>query len=407
MNSIALERLNLLPKTLTLAAMIGVLIPTFAFAQSQTTTSYYGPAPAPSRLSKPVSTLNGSVSQSLNSGSSNGMRMARGQAVGDSLFSSDAMSSFATTPQNSQPAPVQQFSQSVQTQQFTQPVQTPPPQRESEFDVGKAINIGSTVLHGFNQFMNATRPPVNMPNQTLFSGATASGALPATPMQSARNLLNFARPLNRNEISLLSNYDVAVIIDRSGSMQERDCPQGLSRWDFCREQMLNLTNQTSAAFRSGITVALFSSGYEIFNNVNFGAVPQIFADNSPDGGTYLAKPLRQILGTYFARRDSAGRGAVRPLLIEVITDGEPSDKEGVVQTICEATQKMSSPGEVTIQFLQIGQEREGDRILEQLDNRLVSQDGAQYDIVHVEPFGEIVNEGLARSLVNAATRPKS
>jgi len=409
MNSIALERSNLLLTTLTLAAVIGVSIPTFAFAQTSTT-NYYGPAPAISRSA----TLNGSVTQSKDNGSSNGMRMMRGQAAGGSLFSSDAMSSFSQAPANT-PAPAQSFQQPPQTpqiQQFSQPVQQAAARQDSDFDVSKAIGIGSTVLHGFNQFMNATRPVANtlygsnqmtdsLLNRPTFSGATTASAFPPV-----KSLLNFSRPLNRTELSMLSNYDVAVIIDRSGSMEEHDCPSGLSRWDFCREQMLNLTNQTSSAFRSGITVALFSSGYRIFNNVNFGAVSQIFADNGPDGGTYLSRPLKEILNSYFDRRDSnsGNRVAVRPLLVEVITDGDPSDKEGVIQAICEATQKMSNPGEVTIQFLQIGQENEGDRILEHLDNRLVSQDGAQYDIVRVEPFSQIVNEGLARSLVNAATR---
>lgn len=387
MNSIALERTNLLLKTLTLAAVTGVLIPTFAFAQS-TNTSYFGPAPAPA----PRAALNGSVTQSTSNGSSSGMRMTRGQAVGDSLFSSDAMSSFSSSPV-AITAPVRQAAP-PQLQQ-----ESPPPQQAgAEFDFGKALSVGSSVLHGFNQFVNATRP---MSGNTVLSGAATGGGMTGN----ASRLLNFARPLNRNEISLLANYDVAVIIDRSGSMQQQDCPGGLSRWDFCREQMLNLTNQASSAFRNGITVALFSSGYRMFNNVNFAAVPAIFQNNYPDGGTYLSKPLEEILSTYFARRDSnvANHVATRPLLIEVITDGEPSDKEGVIRAICESTQRMSNPREISIQFLQIGNEGDGARVLEQLDNRLVSEDGAQYDIVKVEPFAAVVSEGLARSLVNAAT----
>jgi len=413
--------------------MIGVSIPTFALAQSSTITNYYGSAP----MSAPPARLNGSVFQSTSDGYSNGMRMARSQAAsapGSSsaafpnqstnlntanagpLVSSDALSSFATTsgarPYVSPPSV---------TPMATLPT-TPPPADQTQsgsaqFDLGKAISIGSSVLHGFNQLVNASRSSIptyyganqmtNSPlNRPDFVGlASASGTGPGFLNGSAGQLFKIGRPLNATEVNLLSNYDVAVIIDKSGSMQTQDCPGGISRWDFCREQLLNLTSQAGAAFRNGITVALFSSDYQIFRNVNFSAVSQIFSSNYPDGGTYLAKPMRDILSSYFAERDgnAAQSMPTRPLLIEIITDGEPSDKGALIQTICQATQKMRSPREVSIQFLQIGHDNEGGKVLDELQNRLVPEDGARYGIVNVEPFDVVLNEGLARSMVTIAT----
>jgi hypothetical protein len=152
-------------------------------------------------------------------------------------------------------------------------------------------------------------------------------------------------------------------------------------------------------------VALFSSDYHIFPNVNFAAVSQIFASNEPDGGTYLAGPMREILGHYFAERDNnkSMQLSTKPLLIEVVTDGEPSDKGALERVICDATQRMTSPREVNIQFLQIGNDYDGSRVLNELQTRLVPDDGAQYGIVSVEPFQAVLGEGLAHSMVAVAT----
>jgi uncharacterized protein YegL len=260
-------------------------------------------------------------------------------------------------------------------------------------------------LNGSSQMTNSYLNPFNGPGN-FQSGAQSNMPSSNSAMLngSANQLFKIGRPLNRNEVNLLANYDVAVIIDKSGSMQTQDCPGGVSRWDFCKEQLLNLTSQASSAFKSGITVALFSSDYRIFNNISFAAVPQIFANNFPDGGTYLARPLKDILSSYFAQRDHnmASQMPTRPLLVEIITDGEPSDKGALIRVICEATQKMTSAREVNIQFLQIGNDNEGGKVLNELQTRLVPEDGAQYGIVNVEPFQAVLNEGLARSLVSVA-----
>ncbi len=438
MKSPALERTILLLKTLTLSAMIGGLIPTFAFAQSSQTTNYYGSASAPS----PVARLNGSVSQSTSNGNSNGMRMMRSQAASapvnstnGSLLSSDAMSRFGSTGQgisNAFPNVAPAANQANMTgtansgaSNYVSANNTDQSQSAaSQFDVAKAIRLGASALHGVNQLLAATRPPSNplygsnqMTNSfinqsTLMAGASSGnsfntpGSAPTYLNGSAgQQLFHVGRPLSLNEVNLLSNYDVAVIIDKSGSMQTCDCPGGLSRWEFCREQLLNLTNQAASAFRSGITVALFSSDYHIFPNVNFAAVSQIFASNEPDGGTYLAGPMREILGHYFAERDNnkSMQLSTKPLLIEVVTDGEPSDKGALERVICDATQRMTSPREVNIQFLQIGNDYDGSRVLNELQTRLVPDDGAQYGIVSVEPFQAVLGEGLAHSMVAVAT----
>lgn len=51
----------------------------------------------------------------------------------------------------------------------------------------------------------------------------------------------FAGGAESRQISALSNYNFEIIIDRSRSMQIRDCPGGLSRWQWCGMQAAEIT----------------------------------------------------------------------------------------------------------------------------------------------------------------------
>ena len=60
---------------------------------------------------------------------------------------------------------------------------------------------------------------------------------------------------------------------------------------------------------------------------------------------------------------------------------------------------MTDPKEISVTFLQIGNDAGGELILDQLDQTLVSQN-AKYDIVNVRSFTQTRKVGLARALVD-------
>lgn len=41
----------------------------------------------------------------------------------------------------------------------------------------------------------------------------------------------------------LADYDVVVLIDKSGSMSENDCPGGKTRWEYVQEFALSITKK--------------------------------------------------------------------------------------------------------------------------------------------------------------------
>lgn len=85
-------------------------------------------------------------------------------------------------------------------------------------------------------------------------------------------------------------------------------------------------------------------------------------------------------------------GNVKPLLVAVITDGEPTDKGAVVQVIGQTMGQMRQPGEIKITFLQVGNTFDGADFVEHLER--------QFPIVSSKTFGELQKTGLTRALVD-------
>ncbi|HEY9868850.1 MAG TPA: hypothetical protein V6D08_06770 [Candidatus Obscuribacterales bacterium] len=236
----------------------------------------------------------------------------------------------------------------------------------------------------------------------LKSGVASMGTRPPFPLDTRRTQL--PGDLSEREVALLRSYDVVVLQDRSSSMGDKEyfpLPGGgarkMSRWRWCLQQASDLTRQTSGIRGGKVTLVMFSSKYDVYENVTLSQLPQIFARNKIFIGTQLVPPLEDQLERYFQRRDA---GNARPLVIAIITDAIPQDDEDLKKLIINTTHRMRDPREITITFLQVGSEEDGRKLLRKLDNRLLRK-GAQFDIVQTKTFPELLSAGLARSLVEA------
>ncbi|MDR3616129.1 MAG: hypothetical protein P4L53_21400 [Candidatus Obscuribacterales bacterium] len=257
-------------------------------------------------------------------------------------------------------------------------------------------------LNGYAQ----SNPPLNAyasGGAPLGGNLNAMGATNAPLLPLRANLANQA-PLtagmsnanfNMTAAEQMRNHDVCILIDKSSSMLERDCPGDLSRWEWCQQQSRGLA-QACAQAASNLTVALFSSDYTIYEHVQPGIIPAIFAANKPWNGTKLAPPLTAMLTGYFKERSINPHA--RPLIVAVITDGCPKDMNDVEHVIIDAANNTVKEGEISISFLVIG--TQGADKMEYLDSGLVSR-GAKRDIVNLIQFNNIKRLGTAQALAMA------
>lgn len=259
------------------------------------------------------------------------------------------------------------------------------------------FKLGAEKLHAL---------PIEMPVPAPQRLNAQTGALDRDPfsMNSQQNKLfgNAQSSLMEGNVSvkLLSTYNVELIVDQSLSMRRRDCPGGLSRWEWAGLQARDLATQLVRYSPRGFSLTTFSSRYDVYDKATPDDVQNLFDNPQFSRGTRLSRPLTVRLDNYFSNR----RPGFKPLLIAVITDGVPApftEPDLVAQTLIEATQMMKDPHEVSIVFFQIGgADPFGKRFLNAMDNDLVNN-GAKFDCVHTISFEQLQQDGLARSLVRS------
>lgn len=197
----------------------------------------------------------------------------------------------------------------------------------------------------------------------------------------------------------ISRFDLELVIDRSGSMHRTDCPGGMARWAWCGTQANALGIALEPYIARGINVSLFAGDFVVFTNCRSDAIRDIFERQQLQKLTRLSQPLAYFLNTYLNGRTPGSK----PLLIAVITDGAPFPvEEGplAIQTIVDATRRMSNPREITIVIFQVGNDSAGSAFLMPLRDAVMKK-GAAFDIVRCVPFQRLQQVGLAGALAEA------
>jgi hypothetical protein len=206
----------------------------------------------------------------------------------------------------------------------------------------------------------------------------------------------FALEADRN-FKVLANYNVELIVDRSMSMKQPDCPDGLSRWNWCGLQAADLAKSLAAFTQNGLTIIPFATEYDVFEHATAQNIDYLFNNVGQQFGTRLFEPLAERLDNYFVHH----KANTKPLVIVIVTDGLPVPKiepQMVRNELISASQRMTDPGEVTVIFCQIGgNDRQGQNYLLDLDQNLMAE-GARYHYVHTISFAELREAGLGAAL---------
>lgn len=184
----------------------------------------------------------------------------------------------------------------------------------------------------------------------------------------------------------LQNRDYTLLIDRSGSMSDNDCPNGQTRWACAEETTAAVARKLQEFDPDGLTVMTFAGDFDLHENTRDDGVKGLFAKKSPGGGTTLAPPLKDIFKRYNNEK-AAGKTKENGAIVVVITDGEASDPDNVIRAITEFTQGLNDGREeFGIEFIQVGQDPKARSFLQKLDSGLSK---AKYDIVGVTTMDDL------------------
>jgi Mg-chelatase subunit ChlD len=214
----------------------------------------------------------------------------------------------------------------------------------------------------------------------------------------------FCRRVNKHKgdkmSTALENRDYVLVLDKSGSMSEKDCPGGKSRWASSQESTHAIASKVAEWDNDGLTVIPFASTHKVYENTTPAKVTDIFKENEPMGGTTLAPVLKAVFESYKARK-KAGTTKPNGELLIVVTDGQPSDEAQVAKEIVAFGNSLeNADAEYGIQFLQVGKDQAASQFLKKLDDDLTKQ-GAKHDIVDTKTMDELENIGLTEALLAA------
>lgn len=202
-------------------------------------------------------------------------------------------------------------------------------------------------------------------------------------------------------VDALKDRDFYVVIDKSGSMEERDTASGQSRWSYCQESVIAIARTIQEYDPDGITIVPFSGTFRVYHNVTADKVKDIFQENSPMGGTNLGPALQVCFDDYLKAKKS-GTTKSNGAMMVVITDGQPHDEQVIAKAIVSFTKHMDVDEEFGISILQVGRDSAASAFLRRLDDNL-QKEGAKFDIVDTKTMDDLENVGLTEALLAALT----
>lgn len=190
-----------------------------------------------------------------------------------------------------------------------------------------------------------------------------------------------AEQINTNNLELNQGDDFIIAMDVSGSMASRDCPGGLSRFEFALEKAKLFAHEAAKIDTDGVSVYRFGHQVKKFTDITEDKLDAAIASTPPnESATLTHEVIREAYNEHIEQKNEQ-------TFLFIITDGAPTDPNAVMTTIAGITQKLKDEKEFRIQFLTVGNiDSSLQAFLTKLDDALP---GAKYDIVDVKPLADV------------------
>lgn len=199
--------------------------------------------------------------------------------------------------------------------------------------------------------------------------------------------------LSPEQLAKLSEFDFITVVDASGSMTTSDV-KGRSRWESMQETLGMFARDLCKQDADGIGLVIFNGNdIKVQDGVTADKLNEAFAGMRPVSSTPLYEALTEALKL-------AGKSDKKDFII-VFTDGVPDNKDAVKKLIIDTANKQANDDDLTILFVQVGQDAQATEYLKSLDDDLKAQ-GANHDIVDVKTVAEAEAFSSTAELVLAA-----
>lgn len=205
---------------------------------------------------------------------------------------------------------------------------------------------------------------------------------------------------------LIEEYEILFLVDRSYSMDTSDVPvkksggflgfgsksTNISRWDSAGLEIAGFVKEVETIDMNGLDLVFFGGTIETHENQTSAQIMSTFAKLRPNGGTPLAEGLSQ--GFRVLKKSPKPKK-----FIFCHTDGAPNNRQAVRQVIIDQANSQSRDDEMTILFVQIGNDPTATAFLRELDDDLK---GAKFDIVDAKTAEEAKKfESVAELIAHA------
>lgn len=183
-----------------------------------------------------------------------------------------------------------------------------------------------------------------------------------------------------SQLELNKGDNFIFCVDVSASMQTKDCPGGVSRIEYLKEQVKTFATEASKWDEDGIDVLTFGEKLTWAKGITADVAGDVIGKLKANEG--MTNTAQAIEAAYSQHR----AGGYAQTVCFVATDGAPSDTTAVKIAIRRIAAELKEEHEFAISFLTVGDIDPALRgFLDELDDNL----NAKYDIVDVKALSEV------------------
>ncbi len=184
----------------------------------------------------------------------------------------------------------------------------------------------------------------------------------------------------------LKDFDIAFIVDHSGSMSTPIPGTGKMRWQWIVKQLSDFCEEAEKRASSKFTLCIFNTAHKVWHDLSKNELVNILIQNVTTGDTDLAPAITRVF------QDHSLSQSKKPLLLFVITDGQTLSSEVNTNLILEYALNNPKGKLMQVVCIQAGYSDEGAAFITAL-KRSCAAHGMSH-AVHGLLFSDVSQNGL-------------